>query len=607
MNFYPGSFIVSGSCMAQAIRVGTETYSYSLLKQAKQEKRYPSELRDSIYTIIRFATFILIPAGILLFIKQWMQGLAWRQVILNTVASCIGMMPSGLVLLTSSALAVSSMLLARKKVLVQELYCIETLARVDTLCLDKTGTITQGTMKVVSIDNISIQYTDDEIKRIIADCYTTLDDDNFTAKAIRQSVGEGTEHSISHVPFSSARKGSAVCYEQATYIIGAYNFVCTDINPEIEARISQQTKEGNRVLVLAKGQISGSEIKGNHQVLALICITDVLRDDIEKTIAYFKKQDVAVKVISGDDAQTVAAISHRAGIDGKAIDMSTVKDVQSVMEEYSIFGRVSPEQKKEMVVALKQANHTVAMTGDGVNDIMALREADCSIAMGAGSQAPKSIAQLVLLDNQFSAMPSILLEGRRVINNIQRSASLFLVKTLFSFGLTILSIFWLSAYPFQPIQLSLVSLLGIGLPGFVLTFEPNRERVKGSFLKRVFGIATPGALAVILSIVICHLLRNVLNLSSAQFSTISTIVTTWTSLCVLYSVCKPLTPIRNALMLGVLIGFIIGMLFFRDLLYIVPLSIWQILYTIINMVLIPDFLILARKFVDRTLLKNEPK
>ena len=360
-----------------------------------------------------------------------------------------------------------------------------------------------------------------------------------------------------------------------------------------------------RVLVLARGSIIGNALKGNHEVIGLICIQDVLRPNIRRTLSYFYKQDVDVKIISGDDPRTVAAIAAKAGVRGKAVDMTTVKDIDQAVQNYSIFGRVTPEQKKQMVLALKDQGHTVAMTGDGVNDVMALKEADCSIAMGSGSEATKSVASLVLLKDQFKAMPAILREGRIAINNIQRSASLFLVKTMFSFGLALFSIFWLSGYPFKPIQLSMVSLLGTGLPGFILTLEPNEERVQGHFLWHVFGRAFPGAFMVILSVAVCNLFRIPLAMSDAQFSTICTIVASWTSLSVLYTVCVPMTKLRKILMVCMLAGFVIGLSLFHGLLYLVSLSFWQIIYLLCNMAIIPDILLIARNLVDRTILKRK--
>lgn len=601
-----GSFIVSGKAKAQVVNVGKDTYSYSILAQAKQEKRYPSELRDSIQAIIRFSTIILIPSGIALLTKQiYFEQMDWKQAILSTVAAVIGMLPEGLVLLTSTALALGVVKLAQKKVLIQELYCIETLARVDTLCLDKTGTITQGKMKVVHVECLQ-EISKSEVKQILARVYGSLEDNNATAQAIKEFAGTKQETTLQTYPFSSERKASGVTFSDGTsFVTGAYSFVVDHQEEYIQEKITNYAKRGMRVIVLAQANQLGDTLKGNHTVLAFICIQDVLRDDIQETLSYFYDQDVDIKIISGDDPQTVAALARKAGVKGRAINMSRVTDVSRAVENYSIFGRVTPEQKKEMVLALKEQNHTVAMTGDGVNDVMALKEADCSIAMGSGSQAAKAISSVVLLEDQFDALPSVLREGRCVINNIQRSASLFLVKTLFSLGLTMITIFWMSAYPFKPIQLSLVSGLGTGIPGFILALEPSDERVKGHFLRHVFGRAIPGAVCVILSVVICFNLKELLGMSNAQFSTICTLIATWNSLCVLYSVCKPMTRIRNLLMTCMFIAAIIAIAWFHDLLYLTGLSVWQTVYVVCNLALIPDFLFIVNKIIDKTLLRGE--
>ncbi len=594
-----GSIIVSGKAKLQVVRVADQTYSHSILSAAKQEKTHPSELRDSIHTIIQFSTFILIPSGMLLFAKQLSQGVRWQQTILSTVAAVIGMIPEGLVLLTSTALALGAMKLARRKVLCQELYSIETLARVDTLCLDKTGTITQGKMNVVHIDCVpGVEREDVEV--LLRSMYSALDDTNATAQAIREYVGTTNVSVRQTIPFSSERKASGVIFDNGqAYVCGAYSFLCENPQSSVEHWIQSYASKGMRVLVFARANQIGDSLKGNHQVLALICLQDVLRKDIHRTLSYFHKQDVDVKIISGDDPRTVAAIAKKAGVQGKAIDMSHIKNVKNVVEHYSIFGRVSPEQKKHMVQALKEKGHTVAMTGDGVNDVMALKEADCSIAMGSGTDATKSVSSVVLLNNQFQALPFVLKEGRIVINNIQRSASLFLVKTLFSLGLTLLTLFVLSEYPFRPIQLSLVSGLGTGIPSFVLALEPNEERVKGNFLRHVFGRAIPGALCVVISVVLCFFVQDLLQMSYGQFSTICTIVATWNSLCVLYFVCVPMTKIRKVLLTTMAICVIIGFAFFHGLLYLETLTLLQTIYLLINMILIPDFLHLSNKVVGK--------
>ena len=569
-----GSFVVSGKCYMMADKVGQDTYSYSILKHAKRFKRYPSQLRDSIDTIIKWCTYILIPLGCALFIKQLIKT-NYTTATLNTVAAVVGMIPEGLVFLTSVALAISSFKLAKQDVLVQELYCIETLARTDTLCLDKTGTLTQGKLSVCHVEAL------EKVDGIIGDMMQALPDDNATAVALRTYFNKQNHNKvISFVPFSSQRKYSSVTFEDGEYKLGAYSYIAKNKSIRVEKQIEEYTKQAMRVVVLMK----------NDFVLAYICLRDELRPDAKDTLNFFKKQGVDIKLISGDDPKTVQALAKKAGFESESIDMSCVQDVESVVDSYSIFGRVTPEQKKELVLALKKRNKTVAMTGDGVNDVMALKEADCSIAMGSGSQACKSVASLVLLENQMNALPVILYQGRCVINNIQRTASLFLVKTLFSIGLSLLTLVCLKNYPFKPIQLTLISALATGIPSFILTLEPNGSIVKGDFLKNVFSKAIPGAVCVILSVIGVSIVGHFVLVSSSQYSTMCTILAGVNALVVLIRVCVPMTTLRKILVIVMCSIFLCAMVLFKHFFYIVNLTWYQVVYVVINICLIPYIL-----------------
>ena len=569
-----GSFVVSGKCYMMADKVGQDTYSYSILKHAKRFKRYPSQLRDSIDTIIKWCTYILIPLGCALFIKQLIKT-NYTTATLNTVAAVVGMIPEGLVFLTSVALAISSFKLAKQDVLVQELYCIETLARTDTLCLDKTGTLTQGKLSVCHVEAL------EKVDGIIGDMMQALPDDNATAVALRTYFNKQNHNKvISFVPFSSQRKYSSVTFEDGEYKLGAYSYIAKNKSIRVEKQIEEYTKQAMRVVVLIK----------NDFVLAYICLRDELRPDAKDTLNFFKKQGVDIKLISGDDPKTVQALAKKAGFESESIDMSCVQDVESVVDSYSIFGRVTPEQKKELVLALKKRNKTVAMTGDGVNDVMALKEADCSIAMGSGSQACKSVASLVLLENQMNALPVILYQGRCVINNIQRTASLFLVKTLFSIGLSLLTLVCLKNYPFKPIQLTLISALATGIPSFILTLEPNGSIVKGDFLKNVFSKAIPGAVCVILSVIGVSIVGHFVPVSSSQYSTMCTILAGVNALVVLIRVCVPMTTLRKTLVVVMCSIFLCAMVLFKHFFYIVNLTWYQVVYVVINICLIPYIL-----------------
>ena len=584
-TLFAGSFVVSGKGKMYVEKVGEDTYSFSILKHAKRFKKYPSQLRDSIDTIIRMCTMILIPLGIILFIKQLLSS-TYNEATLNTVAAVVGMIPEGLVFLTSVALAIGAYKLAKQNVLVQELYCIETLARVDVLCLDKTGTLTKG--------NLSVSKVDGDIEQILANMYAALDDDNATSQALRAYIKvKPNKKALSYESFSSQRKYSSVTFENGTYYLGAYSYIVKNPDAHVLDTIQSYTNLGKRVMTLVK----------ENQVLGLVCLEDELREDVEKNLNYFKRQGVQIKIISGDDPNTVQALAQKAGITGNAIDLSGMEDVSNLVSSYSIFGRVTPDQKLQLVKALKAQGHTVAMTGDGVNDVMAIKEADCSIAMASGSEACKSVASLVLLENQFNSLPSILYQGRCIINNIQRSASLFLVKTMFSVGLSILTLFLIQSYPFQPIQLTLISALATGIPSFVLTLEPNENRIKGNFLKNVLMKAIPGAACVILSVMCCDLFLRLFHSTYDQFSTMCTILAGCNALVVLIRVCRPFTKLRRALVILMCTIFFVSIIGFSNFFYISALTIPEIFYLIFNICMIPMIL----TFFTRLLRKHGDK
>ncbi len=561
-TIYGGCFVVSGSCIIQAALVGNAQYMASIVKEAKREKQFPSQLRDTLNRLIQFCSIIIFPAGLLLFLKLYVFGhsVTLNAALLNVTASMVGMIPEGLIILTSTALATAAVKMARQAVLIHELYCIESLARVDTLCLDKTGTITSGAMKVydfVPVEGVSKE----EMKVDLANILNALQDDNLTSQAIRKAI-EGTsptQSAIKTFPFSSTSKSSGASFKEEALLMGAYRFLFEDLDPSVLAKIDQWANQGLRVLVLAKSKPIEKLQKGNYTLCGFLLIEDEIRPNAAKILEYFHQQEVALKVISGDMTATVQAIASKAGVTGEAIDMSTVAQDQipEVVKKYSIFGRVTPIQKKLMVEALQNQGHTVAMTGDGVNDVMALKQADCSIAMGSGAQAAMAVASMVLLEDQFSALPQILLEGRRVINNIQRTASLFLVKTLFSFFVTILTVVWMKVYPFVPIQLTLVSSAGIGIPSFFLTFENDTKRPRGNFLISVLSRAIPGALAITFGIAIAYivLIHGPFEITLDQYQTICTWLAAINSLGILSLICFPPSSLR----LGVVILSIVMM------------------------------------------------
>lgn len=589
---YSGSFIISGNAKVKVEHVGSDNYVQTIMSEAKILKKHKSQLRDSIDFLIKHIGIILIPIGILLFAKQfYISHYTFAVSIQGTVAALIGMIPEGLVLLTSVALAVSAINLAKRKTLVQELYCIETLARVDTLCLDKTGTITQGHM---SLDEVIIIDKKD-ITSILANINYALQDDNSTAQALKAYAGvQNTWHIKETLPFSSVRKLSAVTFEnEGTYAIGAYSFVCKEKDKELQLNVDNYAKKGNRVLVLAHSQhnIIQQTLPSDMKVIALLLFSDPIRKEAPETLDYFEKQGVDIKIISGDDPQTVHEIARKARLKNyqSYVDASTLSDqeIYHAVQKYSVFGRVSPHQKKLMIQSLKQQNHVVAMTGDGVNDVMALKEADCSIAVASGSEAAKNIANLVLLDNNFAHMPYIVAEGRRVINNIQRAASLFLVKTTFSLFLSFFILFIIPKYPFIPIQLTLISTLTIGIPSFFLALEPNYNIVQGNFLINVLSKAIPGALMVVIIVIYVNILKIPFQYSEAATTTMCVILTGISGLIVLKRVCTPFSKNRLLLFLTMCILFTASILCIKEVFSLVTLTSDQLFWLVIGIVAIP--------------------
>lgn len=582
-----GSFVVSGKCKAEVIHIGDENYTSKISSGAKYVKKVNSEIMKSLNGIIKIVSIAIVPIGILLFFNQL--GLtenSFKNAVVNTVAAIIGMIPEGLVLLTSTVLAVSVIRLSKRKVLVQELYCIETLARVDTLCLDKTGTITEGRMEVNDI--IEITKSKEELEEILSEIASASDDNNSTIEAIRAKYKNKEKWKvINKVPFSSQKKWSGVSFkDKGSYIIGAPEFVLREKYDEYKERIEKYSND-YRVIIVAnsEGDFIEKELPDKLEVLGFVLISDVIRKEANKTLKYFKEQGVNIKIISGDNPITVSKIAKRAGVENseKYINMQEIKtkeQLEKAAKEYTIFGRVTPVQKKELVQALKKEGHTVAMTGDGVNDVLALKEADCSIAMASGSDATRNVAELVLLDSNFASMPEIVLEGRRTINNIERSATLFLVKTIYASILAIIFLFVNMPYPFMPIQLTLISTVTIGIPSFVLALEPNKERIKGEFLKNVIRNALPVGLTVILNIFALTISNKMQIITEEQYSSLCVIATGICGILLLFTFVKarrseksklPISIFRLLLAIVITILFVVGLTVFNWWFNIAPL------------------------------------
>ncbi len=582
-----GSYIVSGNALAKVEHIGEENYTAKISSGAKYVKKINSEIMNSLNQIIKFISLAIIPIGIALFYTQLnVEEATFQEAVVKSVAAIIGMIPEGLVLLTSTVLAVSVIRLSKTKVLVQELYCIETLARVDTLCLDKTGTLTEGCMEVK--DFIPENGTKEEMKNILANIAKNSRDENATIKAIQDYFKEIKEpwKPTKNIAFSSRTKWSGIYFEErGTYIIGAPEFVLKKKYKDYQNKIEKYAKE-YRILVVAYSKCEAKEevIPEELQLVGYVLLLDKIRKEAKQTLKYFEKQGVDLKIISGDNPITVSKIAKQVGVEDweQLIDMTTVKEeeIEQKALQYTIFGRVSPIQKKLLVDALQKAGKTVAMTGDGVNDVLALKTADCSIAMANGSDATKSVAQLILLDSNFSSMPKVVAEGRRTINNIQRSATLFLVKTIYSGLLAVLFLFMQEKYPFVPIQMSLISTITIGVPSFILALEPNKERIQGVFLRNVIKKALPTGLAVVLNIFAITCLNKLGVIPKEQFSSLCIIATGTCGILLLFTLAKtrkseetklPISIFRLLLAIVVTILFIMGLTLFNGWFNIVPI------------------------------------
>ena len=569
-ELYSGSFIVSGFCYAKAIHVGKDNYASKISMEAKYIKKVNSEILNFINKIIKYISISIIPIGILLFLNQ-IKTETLNEAIMSTVAALIGMIPEGLVLLTSTVLAVSVIRLAKHKVLVQDLYCIETLARVDTICLDKTGTITEGKMAVSDIVALNGTKKSD-ITDALGLMSFHMQDDNQTMKAIGDMYARKNDYKVLKiVHFSSKTKWSGISFEKESYVIGAPDILIDDVS-----KIKEINKySSNRVLLLGKTTKKlTNNLPKDIKPMALIIINDEVRKTAKSTLQFFKKQGVDIKLISGDNPKTVMNVAERVGLKNlKYIDMSKNDlPIIDIANKYNVFGRVKPDQKKEIILALKSKGHTVAMTGDGINDVLALKEADCSVAMNSGSDAARNVSQIVLLDSDFASMPKVVAEGRRSINNIQRSSSLFLCKTIYASMLALIFMVLGMSYPFIPIHLTLISMVTIGIPSFVLALEPNNDRIKGKIILNVLKNSLPTALTVVSNIIIIMILPSFIKLTQAEVSTLCVIMTALTGFMLLYKISVPFNRIRKILFITLLVLFICEIVFLRRLFSLVILT-----------------------------------
>lgn len=585
-----GSFVVSGEGYARLTRVGNDSYISKLTNEAKALKKgEESEMIRSINMFVKVIGIIIIPMSVILFVQAFVfRNASFRTSITSMVASIIGLIPEGLYLLTTLALAVSMMKLAKDKVLLHDMKSIESLARVDVLCVDKTGTITKPEMTVTEIVSC-----DDSMNEVFTDYVMSSIDNNATAVALKKylndnNVVNGKRTASKVYPFNSTVKYGAMAFNDDYYVLGAPEFIIKTGFNNLKDDISQYTTKGYRVIVLAKAESLTRDgvIDGEILPLGFVVLANEIRDNAVETFTYFKEQGVAIKVISGDNPATVSEVARQAGIENaeKYVDASTLTDnlmISEAIAKYTVFGRVTPKQKQQFVKALKMQGHTVAMTGDGVNDILALKDADCSVAMASGSEATAQAAQIVLLDSDFSRMPEIVLEGRRVVNNVQRSASLFLVKNLFSLLLTIFSTVLMISYPLMPSQVSLISMFIIGIPGFLLALEPNKSRIKGHFLGNVLLKALPAGLTDFFAVSALVICGHVFNIPSTDIATASTLLIAVVGFMIMIKISHPFNKFKYGILALNIFGLIFCGLFLDNLFAMSDMSNICILLTIV--------------------------
>ncbi len=586
-----GSFVVSGECYSQLTDVGEDSYISKLTLEAKvMDEAEQSEMIRSLNKLVKCAGIAIIPIGLILFYVGFFENHdGFRDSVTAVVAAVIGMIPEGLYLLATVALAVSAIRLARQKVLLHDMRSIETLARVDVLCVDKTGTITENTMSVSRAVEASGYMGDRPLSQMIGDFAKAMTADNITMEAIKEYFTETSERiPVGMTSFSSAEKYSSVTFEDGAYVLGAPETVLRGDYAACENEIEPYAQKGYRVLVFGRyeGEITGKALTEKVIPIGYILMSNPVRENAKETFAYFKDQGVAIKVISGDNPLTVSEVAGQAGIERaseyvNARTLETDDQIAEAAERYTVFGRVTPDQKRRLVKALQDAGHTVAMTGDGVNDVLALKDADCSVAMASGSDAAAQAAQVVLLESDFACMPSVVLEGRRVVNNIQRSSSLFLVKNIFSFLLAVFSAVFMITYPLEPSQVSLIGMFTIGVPAFFLALEPNKSRIEGHFLTNVLLKALPAGLTDVLAVGALVTCAEFFHFPEDDISTVATLLLCVVGFIILYKISCPMNLFRRIVLVGCIIGLVLSSIYLKELFALSHMSLASILLLVI--------------------------
>lgn len=602
-----GSFIVSGECVAQLTKVGAASYISQLTLQAKKLKnKEQSEIIRALNKIVTIAGFLIIPIGGVLFYQGFfMNGLSAQASVQGTVASVLGMIPEGLFLLSSIALAVSSMKLAQKKVLLHDMKSIETLARVNVLCVDKTGTITENTMAVSDYEPLG-KLKKSELNGVLSDFVGAQTADNATMGALKAFFSEPDGRKIKSVSgFTSQYKYSGVNFEDETYVLGAPEFVLGKDYEKYQEKIESYSHKGYRVLIFGTydGIVEGKKLDHKFEPVGLVMLSNPIRSNAIETFQFFNKQGVAIKVISGDNPVTVSEVAQKAKIKGaeKYVDASTLQTDESIahaVREYTVFGRVTPEQKRKFIKAMQRDGKTVAMTGDGVNDVLALRDADCSVAMASGSEAAAQAAQLVLLESDFARMPDVVAEGRQVVNNLERSGSLFLVKNVFSLICSILVMMFAITYPLVPAQISLISAFTIGIPGFLLSQAPNHDLIRGNFVSNILKRATPGGLTDVVLVAAMVILGTIFSLPSTDVSTACAVLIAVVGLAMVWEASKPIDWYKKTCFIACLVGLIFCYIFLNDFFGMSRISIQTAVILLALMALSYPVLKHMHKFVD---------
>lgn len=592
-KLYSGSYVVSGKCYAKVEKVGKDNLAAEITLKSKKHKKVNSELLNSMKKVTRLTSVIIIPVGILLFVQAFFfRDQVIKSSVISTAAALLGMLPKGLILLISISLATGVIKLAKKKVLVQDLYSVETLAHVDVLCLDKTGTITEGKMQVSNFEIFNKEIIPISVNQALSAFVNEIGDNNGTFQALKEYFKENDTFQVDYKnSFSSERKWSSISFKDiGTIIVGAPERLIAKSNFEIKDNMVEAQKQGKRVLLVGFSKEVVEDVLPDIEIIAAIELSDPLRKNAKEMLGFFKGEGVTVKVISGDNPLTVSSIAKQAGLEDyeSYIDLSTIEnddEIIDLVDEYSIFARVSPNQKSLLVQALQAKGHTVAMTGDGVNDIIALRQADCSITLPEASDVAKQVSQIVLLNSDFSVLKDVLMEGRRVVNNITNVATIFFIKTLYSVMLSILNIITCTAFPFIPIQITLMDLAIEGYTSFFISFEANGKQIKEKFLKSVLKNSFPYSVVIIINIITLYFLAPALGIVEPKMTTLMYYMIGFTSILAVIRVCRPFNKMRIFLCTTTAIGFFVATILFRNLLYLSKLGIKELIVFLVMAIL----------------------